>query len=111
VALRFKKKMKDAWVKALRSGEYVQGQGRLRKGDDFFCLGVACDLFIDGWWEDFGGDSYEIRGACALPPLYLHAAMEESGLLAGRLAVANDEGALFDDIADTIERMWAETHP
>ena len=32
-------------VKALRSGEYVQGLERLRSEDDkFCCLGVACDI-------------------------------------------------------------------
>lgn len=33
------------WVKALRSGEFKQGKRRLRDGDAFCCLGVACDLF------------------------------------------------------------------
>ena len=29
---------------ALESGDYKQGRDRLRDGDDFCCLGVACDL-------------------------------------------------------------------
>ncbi|HWG97181.1 MAG TPA: hypothetical protein VN647_08875 [Nitrospira sp.] len=33
-----------AWVRALRSGKYQQGKGRLRKGDSYCCLGVACEL-------------------------------------------------------------------
>ncbi len=33
------------WVKALRSGEYTQGRKKLRRGDTFCCLGVACDLY------------------------------------------------------------------
>jgi len=33
------------WVKALRSGEYKQGQSYLRSRDSkFCCLGVLCDL-------------------------------------------------------------------
>lgn len=43
-------------VDALRSGEYQQGKGRLRDGNKFCCLGVACDVFkretsIGGWDE------------------------------------------------------------
>lgn len=36
--------IKERWVEALRSGRYVQGQGKLNKGDKFCCLGVLCDL-------------------------------------------------------------------
>lgn len=33
------------WTAALRSGEYLQGDGALRKGDDTYCcLGVLCAL-------------------------------------------------------------------
>lgn len=32
------------WVDALRSGEYKQTDGALRKEDGFCCLGVLCDL-------------------------------------------------------------------
>lgn len=32
------------FVNALESGLYEQGQGRLRSGDQFCCLGVACEL-------------------------------------------------------------------
>lgn len=36
---------KAAWVAALRSGEYKQAKGALRKRDAFCCLGVLCDLY------------------------------------------------------------------
>lgn len=32
------------WVAALRSGEYQQTTGRLRRGENFCCLGVACEV-------------------------------------------------------------------
>jgi hypothetical protein len=39
------KQVKKLWVKALRSGEYVQTTGRLRgKNNSFCCLGVLCNL-------------------------------------------------------------------
>lgn len=36
--------IKAKWLDALRSGEYKQGDSRLRVGDTFCCLGVLCDL-------------------------------------------------------------------
>lgn len=40
--------VKRQWLKALRSGEYQQGQGQLRsdEGDRYCCLGVLCDLAV-----------------------------------------------------------------
>lgn len=44
------KGVKKQWVKALRSGEYKQGEGRLavikEGGTVFCCLGVLCDLAV-----------------------------------------------------------------
>lgn len=40
-----KKKIALKWVEALRSGEYVQGEGELRSSNNSFCcLGVLCNL-------------------------------------------------------------------
>lgn len=43
------------WVEALRSGEYSQNRGSLRKGDRFCCLGVANDVYRretgEGIWD------------------------------------------------------------
>lgn len=39
------KELKAKWVAALRSGEYVQGHGRLRDVNDHYCcIGVLCKL-------------------------------------------------------------------
>ncbi len=41
-------RIKEMWVKALKSDEYIQGQGALRKVMDGItghcCLGVLCDI-------------------------------------------------------------------
>lgn len=41
--------IKKKWVKALRSGEYEQGQNKLlertNEGDKFCCLGVLCNIY------------------------------------------------------------------
>lgn len=40
-----KKEIADRWVAALESGEYKQGQRRLRCNDEYCSLGVLCDLY------------------------------------------------------------------
>ena len=45
--LTLTQEIKDKWIAALTSGEYKQGQGYLRLGDTYCCLGVLCDLL--GW--------------------------------------------------------------
>lgn len=44
------KRIKRKWIKALRSGEYVQGYARLcipgKDFDSFCCLGVLTDLAV-----------------------------------------------------------------
>ncbi len=37
--------VKKAWLEALRSGEYKQAQGTLRREDSYCCLGVLCDVY------------------------------------------------------------------
>lgn len=55
---------KHKWVDALRSGEYDQGTGQLRKDGKFCCLGVLTDLcikegLVNDWDEpDPGGRPY-----------------------------------------------------
>jgi hypothetical protein len=52
--MRLKPEIKEMWLKALRSGEYTQGQGHLHRIDEtpseevhtFCCLGVLCDLAV-----------------------------------------------------------------
>jgi len=53
--------VKQKWINALRSGDYEQGIGALRKTngtDTYCCLGVLCDLYQDateqGEWKKPG---------------------------------------------------------
>lgn len=44
-----KARVKQQWLRALRSGRYKQGQNRLRTNKDgFCCLGVLCDVYNKG---------------------------------------------------------------
>ena len=42
-------------VKALRSGNYKQADGRLRNGDFYCCLGIGCEIYTRFGWKK--GDS------------------------------------------------------
>ena len=46
--------LKAKWLTALRSGEYLQGEGRLFNSQDtsYCCLGVLCDVSGVGQWDD-----------------------------------------------------------
>lgn len=46
-----KKSVMKKWVKALRSGKYKQGRGRLNTANNFCCLGVLCDISKVGEWK------------------------------------------------------------
>lgn len=58
--LRLKPDVKNQWLAALRSGEYEQGKGVLRRvgtsgNKEYCCLGVLCELAVRsgvGQWED-----------------------------------------------------------
>lgn len=50
---KLKPEIKQKWIKALRSGEYQQTKGRLKRDDGFCCLGVLCDVYDpSGWVND-----------------------------------------------------------
>lgn len=49
---KYNAKARREWIKALQSGDYKQGTGKMCTGKKFCCLGVALDLegatFTDG---------------------------------------------------------------
>ena len=111
--------IKRQWLEALRSGEYKQGQRRLRErvkgGSLYCCLGVLCDLHSKAT-----GEAWNIHGpyfycGCDVDlPLCVNQwagigydKMEEREsticLLEGVLVDANDSGADFPTIANWIE--------
>jgi len=106
-------KLKEEWVKALRSETYQQGIGALIKGgvdQDFFCcLGVLCDVagtdWVDKRMEHGILGEIEVRSEGSS---YLSAAMlSRIGLTdtsQRTLAAMNDDGETFKQIADYIEQ-------
>lgn len=120
------KKIKRLFVKALRSGEYQQGLHQLKKEtldgkEQFCCLGVLCDLYIQSdkgkrksarWKENnfFSIDTFNAVGV--LPEEVakwagLGKAFENGDIKftkRGKTAICmNDEGKSFDYIADKVE--------
>ena len=118
-----KQNIMKKWVRALRSGDYKQGQGALatrfpHKKTEFCCLGVLCDLAVkDGvdidinkkdCEHDYDNETYY------LPKSVMDWADLKSynGLYysldkgSNTLAALNDEGQSFEKIATTIEKKW-----
>jgi hypothetical protein len=119
------------WIAALRSGKYKQGLQCLCAGDEFCCLGVACDLYAqehDLKWSPASNvapvvGSLSLLGqASHLPievilwlgmqnafgrhwPQKMHGEEEEEGEEeeTTSLSILNDLGKTFEEIADIIE--------
>lgn len=115
-----KPEVKEKWVAALRSGEYRQGMNALRRGEQFCCLGVLCDLAVrdgaevkakpgtsdaDSTWvydESVGILPESVVAWAGLDSL---APRVESPIGALSLPTLNDGGYTFEQIADFIEDM------
>jgi hypothetical protein len=113
-----KEDIKDIWLQALRSGDYKQGSGALKKGDSFCCLGVLCDLHskITGMGQ-FNNFEYVTENHTSTQ--FLNKDVKEwSGMKSEcghlysigfdtpALATLNDAGIAFEQIADHIENYW-----
>jgi len=103
--------IKQKWVSALRSGDYQQTKGRLRKEDKFCCLGVLCDLYgkeNNVEWEiseDSGKYMFQNKGASLPSSVRKWAGVENDNpeICATSLSELNDTGSTFNEIADLIE--------
>ena len=97
------KRIKKAWVKALRSGEYKQGNGQLCRNDRFCCLGVLYDIAHDGYWHKGTDGQSWLTDERSGEFLY----GEDFGLsddMQENLSDMNDEYQSFAQIADYIEQ-------
>ena len=109
---------KQQWINALRSGEYIQGIGYMKRYDKFCCLGVAYDVLHkeeeNSGWIIYGqtcestkhGKSY-LPDFDDYPPAVTYALFQsiknpEKSII-DHLSYMNDHGRTFDDIANWIE--------
>lgn len=114
-----------AVVAALRSGEYKQGTGALKStslhgAPAHCCLGVACDVSGLGKWSDAGAglERYTVNAdTCDHCTGYLPTRVGEwLGFNVNgdwkeemkSLALLNDSGASFLDIADRLEERYLD---
>ena len=99
-----KKEVAELWVKALRSGDYRQGFGRLRTPEDnYCCLGVLCDI---------SPIPMEMNLSNSLPVIevvkWAGLSSDNPRISDGRaLTTLNDAAGLsFNQIVDFIEKEW-----
>lgn len=111
--------VKAEWLAALRSGNYRQGRGYLRRNlgdgnEGFCCLGIVCDLYAkanpeEGKWEISSGRHGSMfyagadNAATDLPNEVQDWAKLRSDSVRSYLARQNDGGYSFLDIANWIE--------
>lgn len=112
--------IKEKWLTALRSGDYVQGKGCLCRVEEdgsktYCCLGVLTDLYIQemglGWGR---GVSYlHFDGEAVLPPSVMNwSSVSDSGLFyseegeKGELTTVNDASDNFDKVIQIIEEKF-----
>lgn len=101
------KSVKQKWIAALRSGNFKQGRSFLRdEQDNCCCLGVLLDI-CGAKWSFVDKPLYDVKAYKSdlsdhrMPSLEFDASV---GLRnAGDLAVLNDSGKSFEQIADWIE--------
>lgn len=106
-----KQSIAKRWVKALRSGKYKQGRGKLRRVEDevtkHCCLGVLCELRgvrFDGARgglnrEELKWGGFESKASLITAPDVLWGQPQT-------LAELNDAGWSFERIATYIEKNW-----
>jgi hypothetical protein len=97
--------LKTKWVAALRSGDYKQGTGVLRRNDDTFCcLGVLCDIINPKKWQT-EPLRFTFEEKSTEPPDSVTDAAQLDAADIGVLIGLNDaRGCSFNKIAAHIER-------
>jgi hypothetical protein len=118
------KRIRDAWLNALRSGEYTQTSGTLQFDTSYCCLGVLCRVMEDmGLYEPTldgpGEQEGELRGGLLRDQFAVRELMRKQDTLIGRegceepwievkLSEMNDCGMSFGKIADYIQDVIPE---
>lgn len=108
-----KRAERDAWVAALRSGEYKQTKGHLKCDSGYCCLGVLCDLEGVDWVPRMGHPSqfhFLEKTSCYEVPISWYGTISNEkasryGIIdfVSELIAMNDTGKSFAEIADWIE--------
>jgi len=110
-----KKDIAMKWIKALRSGDYIQGQAELRNlNNKYCCLGVLCEITkLDHGYNDYT-ELPDEKGR--MNHFLSKELLEFTGIktkcgdyINGNLVNDNDTREhSFEEIANTIEKHWKE---
>jgi hypothetical protein len=110
-----KKSWARKWVKALRSGKFIQGRSHLKLDGKHCCLGVLCELtpYKERFTEMRSSTrvGYNIHLPEEIKKLVGMQSMNrvfKVEMSASVLAAMNDTGKTFEEIADVIEEHWKE---
>ena len=98
------KTFKEKWIKALKSGNYKQGSGSLKRYYEnieprYCCLGVACSVagvpeeYISGEWID--ENNFDLDGFSKIPKVLQGCGAENE--LVGKLSGMNDDTIINSD--------------
>lgn len=99
------KTFKTKFIKALKSGEYNKGMGRLRSDDDgeitWCCLGVAADIcgIKNLGTKDFIEKGLNMKGISKVPNI-----LKGRVGIAEELAELNDKSDSFEPVIEYIEK-------
>lgn len=129
--MKLKPEIKKQWTEALRSGEYDQSTGRLRRAGRFCVYGVLGDLYAkstnNGIWKGSASSIFFVKKGANklgyetfLPRIVWDWAFAEptpdnfnsacgprpGGRENPSLATLNDTGMTFTEIADIIDREF-----
>ena len=105
------------WIEALEGGNYEQATGRLRAGDRYCCLGVACDIYKDdpyadnSYWNEDEEFVYMNEGWSGELPQEVADYFGVDSELEIELIARNDASGeydwhSFDEIAKVIRQEW-----
>ena len=107
ITIRMPKRKLAKWLKALRSGEYKQGEGALRNRNRFCCLGVM-EHCLTGAIKRSHKGTQPLRWLAEQRITFLssHGHLDDVPYLPTLntgATDANDDGTSFAEIADAIE--------
>lgn len=112
-------------IEALKSKKYKQGDGQLRQGNKFCCLGVACDIYHNDtgkgeWITDDDNYFFFLAQDSSLPETVRKyfgfkssdpELLQLNGVRAYPASVINDEFKFsFKGIADAFEHTFLSTN-
>lgn len=107
----------EAWVSALRSGEYKQGKGALSRDGKYCCLGVLCEIAVNNGLdvevESDDGYTYYDGNRAFLPGRVVKWSGMNNEFATAMVGVdrldlvdMNDASESFETIADVIENHY-----